>query len=140
MPPTENGTPGYEEARRAAEGIAARHAQAPRVALVLGSGLDAIAARIEAATSLSYADIPHFPRPGVPGHAGQLVLGRIGATPVAALRGRAHIYEGNTPQQSVLPLRTLRLLGAEVAVLTNAAGGLDPTLQAGDLMLLRDHI
>ncbi len=140
MPPSESSTPGYDEARQAADSIAARYGEPPRVAIILGSGLDAVAERIEAPVTLSYADIPHFPQPSVQGHAGELVLGRIGATPVAVLRGRAHIYEGNTPQQSVFPLRTLHLLGAEIAVLTNAAGGLDPTLRAGDLMLLRDHI
>jgi purine-nucleoside phosphorylase len=140
MPPAENRYPSYAEAREAADAIAARHAEAPRVAIVLGSGLDAAAARVEAPDTISYADIPYFPQSTVAGHAGELVLGQIGSVPVALLRGRAHVYEGNTPQQAVLSLRTLRLLGAEIAVLTNAAGGLDPSLRAGDLMLLRDHI
>lgn len=140
MSPSESRYPAYEEARQAADSIASRHAESLRVAIVLGSGLDAVAARIESPTTISYADIPYFPQPTVQGHSGELVLGKIGSVPVAVLRGRAHIYEGNTPQQAVLPLRTLRLLGAEIAVLTNAAGGLDPSYRAGDLMLLRDHI
>ncbi|HEV8193328.1 MAG TPA: purine-nucleoside phosphorylase [Ktedonobacterales bacterium] len=140
MSPSESGDPAYEEARQAADSILGRYAESPRVAIVLGSGLDAVAARIASPDRISYADIPHFPQPTVQGHSGELVLGRVGAVPVAVLRGRAHIYEGNTPQQAVLPLRAIRLLGAEVAVLTNAAGGLDPSFRAGDLMLLRDHI
>jgi purine-nucleoside phosphorylase len=140
MSPSESRYPVYAEARQAADSIAERHAGTPRVAIVLGSGLDAVAARIEAPNTISYADIRHFPQPTVQGHSGELVLGRIKGVPVAVLRGRAHIYEGNSPQQAVLPLRALRLLGAEIAVLTNAAGGLDPSLRAGDLMLLRDHI
>ena len=140
MPPSEGSSPGYDEARQAADSIAARHAESPRVAIVLGSGLDAVATRITTPVTISYSEIPHFPQSTVQGHAGELVLGRIGTVPVAVLRGRAHIYEGNTPQQSVLSLRALRLLGAEIVVLTNAAGGLDPSLRAGDLMVLRDHI
>lgn len=140
MTSSENKQPAYEEARQAADSIAGRYAESPRVAIVLGSGLDAVAARIASPYTISYADIPHFPQPTVQGHSAELVLGQIGGVEVAVLRGRAHIYEGNTPQQAVLPLRTLRLLGAEIVVLTNAAGGLDPVLRAGDLMVLRDHI
>ncbi|HLJ80768.1 MAG TPA: purine-nucleoside phosphorylase [Ktedonobacterales bacterium] len=127
-------------ASEAAEAIRQRHAEAPRVAIVLGTGLGGLADRIASPTIVPYADIPHFPRSTVAGHAGRLVLGRIGSVHVAAMQGRFHLYEGYTPEQVVLPVRALRVLGAEALIVTNAAGGLDPSQHAGDLLLLRDHI
>ena len=112
----------------------------PRVALVLGTGLGGLAERITERIVIPYADVPHFPLATVAGHAGQLVFGQLGGSPVAAMQGRFHLYEGYTPQQIVLPLRTLHSLGADTLIVTNAAGGLDATYQAGDLMLIRDHI
>jgi purine-nucleoside phosphorylase len=127
-------------ARTAADFVAGRYALAPRVAIVLGTGLGGLADRIEERTVIPYVDIPHFPRSTVAGHAGRLVLGTLRGVPMAAMQGRFHLYEGYTPQQVVLPVRTLRLLGAGTLVVTNAAGGLRPTFNAGDLMLIRDHI
>jgi purine-nucleoside phosphorylase len=124
----------------AAAAIARRHGERPRVALVLGTGLGGLADRLTDPTAIPYGDIPHFPRATVAGHAGRLVLGRLSGVPVAALQGRFHLYEGYSPAQVVLPVRTLRLLGAETLIVTNAAGGLDPTQRPGDLLLLRDHI
>lgn len=120
--------------------IRQRHGEAPRVALVLGTGLGGLAERIADATSIPYADIPHFPQSTVAGHAGRLVLGHLSGVPVAAMQGRFHLYEGYTPQQVVLPMRVLHALGADTLIVTNAAGGLDPAQHAGDLLLLRDHI
>lgn len=133
-------TPASEAIQAAAAFIRQRHAEAPRVALVLGTGLGGLAERIADASSIPYADIPHFPQSTVVGHAGRLVLGHLSGVPVAAMQGRFHIYEGYTPQQVVLPIRVLHALGAETLFVTNAAGGLDPSQHAGDLLLLRDHI
>jgi purine-nucleoside phosphorylase len=129
-----------EAIQEAATLIRERHAEAPRVALVLGTGLGGLAERITDATTIPYADIPHFPQSTVVGHAGRLVLGHLSGVPVAAMQGRFHLYEGYTPQQVVLPIRVLHALGANTLIVTNAAGGLDPAQQAGDLLLLRDHI
>ena len=104
---------------------------APRVGLVLGSGLNGIAAAIENATAIDYADLPGFPRPGVEGHAGRLVLGRLGGIEVACLQGRVHLYEGvPAAAVNVLP-RTLKALGCDILILTNAAGSLRPEIEPG---------
>src|SRR5690349_13016476 len=115
----------YMAASEAAELIRGRDARSPRVALILGTGLGGLAERIESPVVVDYADIPHFPPTTVAGHAGRLVLGTLEGVPVAAMRGRFHLYEGYTPAQVVHPLRALRLLGAETLVVTNAAGALD---------------
>jgi purine-nucleoside phosphorylase len=130
----------WTAAREAADFIAAQHAEAPRVAIVLGTGLGGVAERIDAATAVPYTEIPHFPRSTVVGHAGRLVLGRLRGVPVAAMQGRFHLYEGYAPRQVVLPIRALHVLGSDTLIVTNACGGLAPDQHAGDLMLLRDHI
>lgn len=112
----------------------------PRVALVLGSGLSALAAEVEAAASVDYEEIPHFPRSTIPGHQGRLVIGRLQGKSVIVMQGRTHYYEGYSMQRVTLPLRVFRLLGVDTVILTNAAGGLNSTFQVGDLMLIVDHI
>lgn len=112
----------------------------PRIALVLGSGLGAFADALTDAVAIPYSDIPGFPVSSVQGHAGRLVVGRSGAVPIACMQGRQHLYEGHEPRDVALPVRTLKRLGAEVLVLTNAAGGIAPELGAGALMVLSDHI
>ncbi len=113
---------------------------APRVALVLGSGLGPLADRIADATAISYADLPGFPEPGVEGHAGRLVLGTLGGTPVACLQGRAHPYEGRGHGVMATPVRTMRAIGCEAIYLTCAAGSLRPDVGPGRLMTITDHI
>ena len=113
---------------------------APRVALVLGSGLGPLADRVEDATAISYADLPGFPEPGVEGHAGRLVLGALGGTQVACLQGRAHPYEGRGHGVMATPVRTMRAIGCEAIYLTCAAGSLRPEIGAGRLMTITDHI
>lgn len=130
----------YARAREAADTIAAAAPVGPRVAIVLGSGMGALAESVEDAVVLPFAAIPHLAPTTVAGHAGRMVLGQLAGVPVAVLQGRLHFYEGYTPQQITFPLRALRLLGAEVGILTNAAGGINPALTAGSLMLIRDHI
>jgi xanthosine phosphorylase len=112
----------------------------PRVGVVLGSGLGAVADAVQDATTVGYEDIPGFPRPGVQGHAGRAVLGNLGGVPVCVLMGRAHFYEGGDPGPRITPVRALRAAGAEVVVLTNAAGSLRPEVGPGRLMAISDHI
>lgn len=113
---------------------------APRTGLVLGSGLGALADEVEDAVRLSYLDLPGFPRSGVSGHAGELVLGRLAGEPVAVLSGRAHFYERGNPREMAVPIATLAALGVERLVLTNAAGSLRDDLPPGSPMLITDHI
>ena len=129
-----------EQANDAAEFVRLRSPSKPRVGLILGTGLGGLAESIVEPTSIAYSDIPHFPQATVAGHAGRLILGHLGGLVVAALQGRFHLYEGYSPEQIVLPTRTLRQLGIEVLIVTNAAGGLAPGQEAGDLMLISEHI
>jgi len=113
---------------------------APRVGIVLGSGLGRLADAVEDAVVVPYGDVPHFPVSTVQGHSGQLVVGMLEGAPVAVMRGRVHYYEGYDLRQVTFPIRVLRRLGAEVLILTNAAGGVHEGYQPGELMVLRDHI
>ena len=112
----------------------------PRVGVVLGSGLGTVADAVADPTTIDYADLPGFPVPSVAGHGGQAVLGRIGDVPVAVLQGRAHVYEGGDFDKIRTPVRALRAAGAEILVLTNAAGSLRTEVGPGSLMLISDHI
>jgi purine-nucleoside phosphorylase len=107
---------------------------------VLGSGLGPLAERIEQAEAIPYGDIPHFPVSTVAGHAGRLVIGRLAGATVCAMQGRFHFYEGYSLQQVTLPVRVMQQLGIRTLILTNAAGGVNPGFQVGDLMLIEDHI
>ena len=126
--------------RDAAGVITQRAGLEPRVGIVLGSGLGAVADAVTDPAVVDYADLPGFPRPTVVGHGGRAVLGRIGAVPVAVLQGRAHVYEGGDLEEIRTPIRALRAAGAEILVLTNAAGSLRPEVGPGSLMLITDHI
>jgi len=112
----------------------------PRVGIILGSGLGALAAQLADATVIQYADIPGFPRSTVIGHRGELAIGRMSGTPVVVMRGRFHFYEGYDMHQVTFPIRVMRALGCEVLIATNAAGGLRPEWPVGQLVCLRDHI
>jgi len=112
----------------------------PRVGVVLGSGLGAVADAVDDAVVVGYEDLPGFPRPTVVGHTGRAVLGSIAGVPVAVLQGRAHLYEGGDLEALRVPVRALRAAGAEVLVLTNAAGSLRPSVGPGSLMAITDHI
>jgi xanthosine phosphorylase len=112
----------------------------PRVGVVLGSGLGAVAEAVLEPVHIGYEELPGFPRPSVEGHGGTVVAGRIGDVPVAVLQGRAHLYEGVDHELVRTPVRALRAAGAEVLLLTNAAGSLRPELGPGRLMLISDHI
>jgi purine-nucleoside phosphorylase len=124
----------------AADFIFSRVSLKPRIAVVLGSGLGAFADSLENSIAVPYSEIPGWPRSTAFGHAGKLVLGTIGGLPVAALAGRVHLYEGYTAQQVVYGVRALSQLGVESIVLTNAAGGVNPSFGPGQLVLISDHI
>lgn len=112
----------------------------PRVAIVVGSGLGAVADRVTGVTRIPYGEIPGFPVSTVSGHAGTLLLGELGGRQVAVLSGRAHAYEGHAPQAMRLPLRTLRALGCRAAVLISAVGSLTRKIPPGRLAVASDHI
>ena len=112
----------------------------PQVALILGSGLGAIVDEVENAVRISYEMIPHFPMATVKGHAGELVLGTLCHKRVVTMSGRFHYYEGHSLMEIVYPVRVMRLLGAEILIVTNACGGINRSFKAGDLMLIADHI
>jgi xanthosine phosphorylase len=118
--------------------VLARHS--PRVGIVLGSGLGAVADAVEDAVVIGYDELPGFPRPGVAGHAGRVALGSIAGVSVAVLQGRAHLYEGGEVEALRTPVRSLRAAGAETLILTNAAGSLRADVGPGSLMAITDHI
>jgi xanthosine phosphorylase len=112
----------------------------PRLGIVLGSGLGAVADALAGAEVVGFEELEGFPRPGVEGHAGRAVLGELGGVRVAVLQGRAHVYEGGDPEPRRVPVRALRAAGAEIVVLTNAAGSLRADVGPGRLMAVTDHI
>jgi purine-nucleoside phosphorylase len=125
----------------AAGAIRSKAKVAPKVGLILGSGLGAFAEGLADRTVIPYEKIPNFPIPsGVVGHAGEMVLGSIGKTPAVVMSGRIHFYEGRSMSEVIFPARVLVRLGVRAVVLTNAAGGVRLSFRAGDLMLLTDHI
>ncbi len=130
----------YERATEAAEFLSKRGGITPRIAIVLGSGLGAVADRIENPITTPYAEIPHFPRSTVEGHSGRLITGTLAGVPVAVMQGRVHGYEGYTPDEVTFPMRVLGRLGIEPVIVTNAAGGIRATFEQGQLVLISDHI
>jgi len=122
------------------DGVRRRTDVVPEVGIVLGSGLGGLADDLEDAVAIPFAELPGWPAATAPGHVGRLLLGRLGGRAVVMLQGRFHLYEGNDPGLVVQPMLLFRALGARVVVLTNAAGGLDPSFGPGTLMIMRDHI
>ncbi|MXQ52179.1 purine-nucleoside phosphorylase [Shimazuella alba] len=112
----------------------------PTIGLILGSGLGDLAEQIENKTIIAYDQIPHFPVSTVEGHAGQLVIGELMGKTVVAMQGRFHFYEGYEQQEVVFPVYVMKLLGIETLLVTNAAGGMNAKFQAGDLMVITDHL
>ena len=127
----------YDEA---AAYIRSHSSHQPTVGLVLGSGLGPLAEQISEAETIAYGDIPHFPVSTVHGHAGRLVIGQLAGVTVCAMQGRFHFYEGYSAQQITLPVRVMQRLGIKTLILTNAAGGVHPDFQVGDIMVMEDHI
>jgi purine-nucleoside phosphorylase len=112
----------------------------PRIGIVLGSGLGAVADAVTSEVTIPYGQIPHFPQSTVEGHSGRLIAGKLGKVPVVVMQGRVHSYEGYTPQQVTFPMRVLGTLGVRAVVLTNAAGGIQQGYHVGQLVALADHI
>lgn len=112
----------------------------PTIGLILGSGLNDLADAIEDADIISYDQIPHWPLSTVHGHNGRLVIGKLQGQTVLVQQGRAHYYEGYAIQQTALPVRVMHALGIQTIIVTNAAGGINPAFNAGDLMLITDHL
>jgi purine-nucleoside phosphorylase len=130
----------YARAEQAARTIRARAADEARVAVVLGSGLGGFADEFEAPVKIPYAEIPGFAVSTVEGHAGTLVIGKVGGVPIVAMQGRVHFYEGYSMEEVTFPIRTFKLLGIKTLLLTNAAGGIDVELSQGALMVISDHL
>jgi purine-nucleoside phosphorylase len=120
--------------------IASRGAYAPRVGVVLGSGLGAFADSLEKLVKIPYGELPHLPASSVVGHQGNLCFGEVGKVPVVCMQGRVHLYEGHPIDAVVHGVRTMARLGVSCVLLTNAAGGIEPSWAAGDLMAISDHI
>ncbi len=112
----------------------------PEIGLILGSGLGVLGDNLEDATTIDYADIPHFPVSTVEGHAGELVIGKLQGRAGALMRGRFHMYEGYEPERTALPVRVMKALGVTKLLVTNAAGGVNLGFSAGNLMLISDHL
>lgn len=134
------GTSLYERAEHATRIIRARTTVEPRIAVVLGSGLGGFADDFEDPVGIPYEEIPGFARSTVQGHAGRLVIGKVDGTPVVAMQGRVHYYEGHSLEEVTFPIRTFGLLGIKTLVLTNAAGGINVQLTQGALMVISDHV
>jgi purine-nucleoside phosphorylase len=130
----------YVRAEQAAESIRARVKEAPRIAVVLGSGLGDFADEFQDAVAIPYAEIPGFVTSTAQGHAGRLVVGTVAGVRVLAMQGRVHFYEGYSLAQVTFPVRTFGLLGIKTLILTNAAGGIDVELSQGALMVISDHL
>lgn len=130
----------FEEIKQTADYIQTNTKHRPKIGLILGSGLSPLAAEIEDADRIPYAQIPNFPVSGIEGHAGQLVIGILAGQNVMVMQGRTHFYEGYSMQHITLPVRAMRLLGVETLIVTNAAGGVNQNFKAGDLMLIVDQI
>jgi purine-nucleoside phosphorylase len=130
----------YDQAMEAVAVVQSRSSLKPDAGLILGSGLGDLAAEVRDAVAIPYEEIPHFLRSTVAGHAGRLLIGMLEQVPVIVMQGRFHFYEGYTMQALTLPVRVMRMLGAHTLIVTNAAGGINPTYRPSDFMLIRDHI
>ncbi len=123
-----------------ADFIRNKYNHSPGIGIILGSGLGNLTACMEVELEIGYEQLPHFPVSTVEGHAGRLIFGKLGGKPVVAMAGRFHCYEGYTAQQVVYPIRVMKLLGVNLLLISNAAGGMNEGFRVGDLMILRDHI
>ncbi len=130
----------YDKLMHCFESVRSKIDFVPKVAIILGSGLGDYADKIEVVAELPYNEIDDFPVSTVPGHAGKFVFGYVENVPVVCMKGRVHYYEGYSMTDVVLPIRLMKLMGAEILFLTNAAGGVNTSFHAGDLMMITDHI
>ncbi len=129
-----------EKVNETIEVIRQHISETPEIALVLGSGLSPIANTLEEAVVIPYSELPHFQQSTAPGHEGRLIFGKISGTPVLCMQGRLHYYEGYSLKDVTYPVRVMAKLGIKRLILTNAAGGVNPKEEVGQLMLIEDHI
>uniref|UniRef100_A0A8C6RZH1 Purine nucleoside phosphorylase n=1 Tax=Nannospalax galili TaxID=1026970 RepID=A0A8C6RZH1_NANGA len=130
----------YEDYQNTAEWLLSRTEHRPQVAVICGSGLGGLTDKLTEAQTFDYSEIPNFPQSTVQGHAGRLVFGILNGRACVMMQGRFHMYEGYPLWKVTFPVRVFRLLGVDTLVVTNAAGGLNPDFEVGDIMLIRDHI
>lgn len=129
-----------EKLKRCVDFVKSRTDFTPEIALILGSGLGDYARNMEVVCEIPYSEIPDFPVSTAPGHDGRFVFGTIGGKKLVCMKGRVHYYEGYEISDVVLPVRLMRMLGADILFLTNASGGINPAYKPGDFMIIRDHI
>jgi purine-nucleoside phosphorylase len=129
-----------EQINDAVSCVRARWQAVPRVGIVLGSGLAAVADTIELDEAIDYDQVPHFLRSTAVGHRGRLLCGRLAGVPTVAMQGRFHCYEGYAAERVTFPIRVMKQLGVELLIVSNAAGGLNPMYAVGDLMVIDDHV
>ena len=130
----------YERVRQAVTYLRTQTATMPKIGMLTGTGLGASVRSMTISASLAYSEIPHFPLPTVESHSGRLLLGKIGPRSTLVMQGRFHLYEGYSPLEVTFPIRVMQEMGIESLIVTNASGGLNPTYQPGDIMLIEDHI
>lgn len=129
-----------EKIKESAAYLNKRITKAPKVAIVLGSGLGGLVDHLDIEIEIPYNEIPNFPTSTVPGHKGSIIFGKMNAIDVVVMAGRFHYYEGYTMKEVTFPLQVLREIGIEQLILSNAAGGMNPTFKVGDIMVIKDHI
>ena len=129
-----------QAAGKAREYVLSKTSIRPKVGVILGTGLGALARNIATDCTIPYSDVPGFPESTVMTHAGMLILGRIRGVPVVVMEGRIHLYEGYSPREVAFPVRLIKALGAQILVVSNASGGMNPLFRQGDLMVIDDHI
>jgi purine-nucleoside phosphorylase len=130
----------YAQIEAAVDYIRGQWANPPRVGIILGTGIGPLAEKIEVEASIEYESVPHFPRATAAGHRGRLVCGKLAGVSVMAMEGRFHAYEGYGLDEITLPVRVMKALGAELLIVTNACGGMNPNYACGDIMVIDDHI
>jgi purine-nucleoside phosphorylase len=130
----------YDQIEASVAAIRSHWSEVPRVGIILGTGLGSLAEEIESGTAIDYERIPHFPTSTALSHRGRLVCGELAGLPVMAMEGRFHMYEGYPLKQITLPVRVMKRMGAEVLVVSNACGGMNPYYRLGDIMVIDDHL
>ena len=130
----------YDQIQESVEFIHRKWNARPHAGIILGTGLGSLVEEIEEEASIDYGEIPHFPQSTAISHAGRLVCGKLCGLPVMAMEGRLHMYEGYSLQEITLPVRVFKAMGAEMLVVSNACGGMNPYYQCGDIMVIEDHI
>ncbi len=130
----------FDQIEASVGAIRAQWSEKPKVGVILGTGLGGFAEQVEDVVAIDYEDIPSFPRSTAVSHRGRLVCGKVEGVPIVAMEGRIHQYEGCPLQQITLPVRVMKALGAETLIVTHAVGGMNPLYQAGDVMIIDDHI